>query len=187
MAEEHGATRALVAGHDMLHVIRPIVAKHDGVGVEEALYIFKDAAKAVSCMIELRRACHAKSIERADDWNVKVLGFGAHKGKLLFVEGTDLHWGDPVNTSSKLGEDIAEDEDILITVPVYEALSGPEFDGCLFAPQQFIKSKVEMTAYSVLGRGDEPHHSRAAKVLAGEYRPWKSLEPVTGKLDGEFE
>ena len=173
VAEEHGATRALVAGHEMLcDVIRPIVAQHSGVGVEEALYIFKDTAKAVSCMIDLRKACHEKSAERADDWNVKVVGFGAHRGKLLFVEGTDLHWGDPVNTSSKLGEDIAEDEDILITVPVYEALSGPEFNGCLFAPQQFIKSKVEMTAYSVLGKGDEPPPSRAAKVLAREYQPW---------------
>ena len=174
VAEEHGATRALVAGHEMLHVIRPIVAKHHGVGVEEALYIFKDAAKAVACMVELRAACHAKAAERADDWNVKVTGYGAHSGTLLFVQGTDLHWGDPVNTASKLGEDIAEDEDILITVPVYEALGGPEFDGCLFAPQKFIKSKVEMIAFSVLGPGEEPPPSRAAKVLAGEYKPWEA-------------
>jgi len=32
-----------------------------------------------------------------------------HSGLLLFVPGTDIHWGDPVNTSSKLGQDTAKD------------------------------------------------------------------------------
>lgn len=28
------------------------------------------------------------------------------QGTVLLVEGTDIHWGDPVNTASKLAEDI---------------------------------------------------------------------------------
>jgi len=40
---------------------------------------------------------------------------------MLFIEGTDIHWGDPVNTSSKLGQDIAESGEILIMPPVRDA------------------------------------------------------------------
>jgi len=50
-----------------------------------------------------------------------VTGYGLHHGQMLFIEGTDIHWGDPVNTSSKLGQDIAESGEILIMPPVRDA------------------------------------------------------------------
>lgn len=38
---------------------------------------------------------------------VKVSGYGIHSGELLYIPDTDVHWGDPVNTASKLGQDTA--------------------------------------------------------------------------------
>ena len=64
---------------------------------------------------------------------------------------------------------------------MFEQLRGPEFEGVLFASQKFVKSKVEMTAFSVLVKGEEPPPSRAAKGLAREYVPW---EEGRGKLPG---
>jgi len=34
---------------------------------------------------------------------IHLTGYGMHTGEMLFIEGSDIHWGDPVNTSSKLG------------------------------------------------------------------------------------
>ena len=38
---------------------------------------------------------------------------------MIFVEGTDIHWGDPVNTASKLGQDLATNNDLLISSVVH--------------------------------------------------------------------
>lgn len=50
-----------------------------------------------------------------------MTGYGLHHGQMLFIEGTDIHWGDPVNTSSKLGQDIATEGEILIMPTVQKA------------------------------------------------------------------
>jgi class 3 adenylate cyclase len=52
--------------------------------------------------------------------HIGVSGYGIHQGEILFFQGTDIHWGDPVNTSSKLGQDLAQDGDILIMPCIYE-------------------------------------------------------------------
>jgi len=36
-------------------------------------------------------------------------------GNLLYIPGTDIHWGDPVNTSSKLAEDTASNGEFFVT------------------------------------------------------------------------
>ena len=69
---------------------------------------------------------------------------------MIFIRDTDVHWGDPVNTSSKLGQDIAVGGEILITTPVYKAVeTKTEFRGTQFIPRKFIKSHVEFTCYAV--------------------------------------
>ena len=50
-------------------------------------------------------------------------GFGIHLGKMLFLSGTDVHWGDPVNTASKLGQDLASEGEILLSRPAYDVVS----------------------------------------------------------------
>ena len=77
---------------------------------------------------------------------------------------------DPVNTASKLGEDIAVDQDLLITETVFASLGAEE--GLRFAPRTFFKSHVEFTAYSVLGP-----HSDGGPEAAGEYVLWKMASP----------
>ena len=50
-------------------------------------------------------------------------GFCIHLGKMLFLSGTDVHWGDPVNTASKLGQDLASEGEILLSRPAYDVVS----------------------------------------------------------------
>ena len=83
---------------------------------------------------------------------------------MIFVPGTDVHWGDPVNTSSKLGQDVAKDGEILITTPVYKAIERQAvLKQCEFAPRKFTKSRVEFTCFSVTlpsgtGSHERPQH-----------------------------
>lgn len=84
--------------------IREVVASHGGTYVEEELHLFPDAQSALRAAIALRA-----------DANISTKGFGIAAGELLIVKGTDVHWGDPVNTASKLGQDIATYDDILVT------------------------------------------------------------------------
>ena len=41
---------------------------------------------------------------------------------MIFVPGTDVHWGDPVNTASKLGQDLARGGQVLLSSTVHEEL-----------------------------------------------------------------
>jgi hypothetical protein len=69
---------------------------------------------------------------------------------MIFVPGTDVHWGDPVNTSSKLGQDIARNGEILITTSVFKSVERTaQFKNAQFAPRKFKKSHVEFTCYAV--------------------------------------
>ena len=83
---------------------------------------------------------------------------------MIFIRGTDVHWGDPVNTSSKLGQDVAVNGEILITTPVYKSIErNPDFQGVQFIPRKFTKSGVEFTCYAVhpsfvRGQSKRPAH-----------------------------
>lgn len=44
-----------------------------------------------------------------------VNGWGIHTGEVLLMPNTDVHWGDPVNTASKIGQDLADPGEILIS------------------------------------------------------------------------
>ena len=129
---------------------RPTLRECTGVELEECLYVFKNPADAVHAAVRLRSAVHDFN-SSADEADVLVLrGCGIHMGNLLFVEGTDIHWGDPVNTSSKLGEDLAKDGDIFITSAVYDLVK----DDARLAKQVFTArtlqtSKVEFHVYGV--------------------------------------
>lgn len=61
-----------------------------------------------------------------------------------------MHWGDPVNTSSKLGEDHATDGDFLITQAVYDAIRDvPSFRALTYTPGETVMSKVSLNYYVV--------------------------------------
>jgi len=62
------------------------------------------------------------------DQPLKVSGFGVHTGQLLHIPGTDIHWGDPVNTASKLGEDLAKKGEIYLSVDVMGRIGEPWFE-----------------------------------------------------------
>ncbi len=118
--KEFGAEQGLILNFRALDIIRPVILKNNGIELEDVLWIFEDSTDALKSAVDIRNsmkeynACH----HHAKD-HIGVSGYGVHSGEILFFEGTDIHWGDPVNTSSKLGQDLAEDGDILVMPCIY--------------------------------------------------------------------
>merc|ERR1712217_642644 len=104
--------------------ISSILKARNATKVEDVLYLFDDPVNAILAAIECRDAVSRLNARcRRGSPKVSIKGFGIHLGDLLFINGTDVHWGDPVNSASKLGQDLAEDGDILVSLLTHQACS----------------------------------------------------------------
>merc|ERR1712217_470057 len=146
---------ALERTFEGLEVIRPILQMHKALELESMLHIFEDASDALIAVMEVRNALAELNATKDDCDKIAVSGFGIHSGSLLRVPSTDLHWGDPVNTASKLGQDVAKNGAVLISRAVFDAVNAP---GSPFQQQALTShfeevkitiSKVEMDCYVV--------------------------------------
>lgn len=118
-AEPSAERAALRRRAFMRDSMRGVLRAAGGTELEDVLWTFESPAAAVAAAVA-GRAAVARGREHA---TCDVRGWGVHHGSLLLVPGTDVHWGDPVNTASKLGQDIASDGQILISDAVFRSLS----------------------------------------------------------------
>lgn len=104
-------------------LLLPIIAKHDGIVVkveaDSFLILIRKAQNAVLTAIEMQRACHAFNKDRPPEDQV-LLCVGIGYGRLLRI-GDDDVYGQEVNLASKLGEDTAKANEILLTDAAVEA------------------------------------------------------------------
>lgn len=110
----------------------PIVADHDGlllkIEADSFLIVFRRIEKALACAVAMQRACQNLNMRRIPEEQV-LLCVGLGYGKVLRIGDVDVY-GAEVNAASKLGEDIAKANEILITAEAKTALgeaSGFEF------------------------------------------------------------
>jgi class 3 adenylate cyclase len=95
----------------------PIVESHGGrllkTEADSFMILFETAKGALTCALEMQRACQSVNVGREDEEHV-VLCVGIGHGRLLKI-GDDDVFGHEVNLASKLGEDIARPNEILVT------------------------------------------------------------------------
>jgi len=145
---------ALGLKFDCLSRLAEILRAHRACNVEDVLYFFDDPVDAILAATKCRAAVDALK-ERAckDDAQVFIKGFGVHTGELLVVEGTDVHWGDPVNTASKLGQDFASGAEIIISEATFDSCSGdPRLTELRFEKFEVEISGVKFEPYKVNSR-----------------------------------
>jgi class 3 adenylate cyclase len=118
--------------HEQKELLLPIVADHDGILVkveaDSFLIIFKRATTAVECAVAMQHACQKLNARRVPEEQV-LLCVGVGYGRILRIGDTDT-FGAEVNAASKLGEDTAKANEILVTAAVREAckdLKGIDF------------------------------------------------------------
>ncbi|HVU05574.1 MAG TPA: adenylate/guanylate cyclase domain-containing protein [Polyangiaceae bacterium] len=104
-------------------LLLPIVAEHDGILVkieaDSFLILFRRPEVALACGIAMQRACQAWNVGKAEEEQV-LLCLGIGFGDILRIGDSDVY-GAEVNAASKLGEDRAKKNEILVTGAVHDA------------------------------------------------------------------
>jgi adenylate cyclase len=121
---EFGICHFLQVILEQKRLLLPVVAEHGGVLVkteaDSFLILFADVRRALDCALALQRACETANQRRAaQDRVLLCVGLGA--GQILRIGDTDCY-GYEVNAASKLGEDLAQAGEILVTDAARQAL-----------------------------------------------------------------
>ena len=152
-AKKYGAHHSIALKAETLLLLRPIFAKFNAAELEDVLYIFKESADAIKAVLAAQDSVESfNEVLSADEKHhaINITGYGVHAGTMLFVEGSDIHWGDHVNTASKLGQDLATNGDLLITPAVYEQVhTRHELDDLVYEHRMLKRSGVDLPCYCV--------------------------------------
>lgn len=102
----------------------PLIDEHDGILLksegDSMLVIFRNPTKALTCAVEMQRHLHRYNAGAPDADDV-LLCVGLGYGHLLKIGDVDV-FGAQVNAASKLGEDTAKAQEILVTDGFKDAL-----------------------------------------------------------------
>jgi class 3 adenylate cyclase len=137
--EKFGILHFLQVIHEHKELLLPIIKAHDGILVkieaDSLIVIFRRTASAIRCAVAMQTTLKTFNQSRRPETDI-LLCVGIGHGEILRIGDTDVY-GPEVNAASKLGEDIAESGEILMTRSAV-ASAGP-IDGISFEP---IEAKV---------------------------------------------
>jgi class 3 adenylate cyclase len=154
---EFGIIHYLAMIEQMDTASRPAVTgNHGHVIKQEAdnlFAIFDNPGDAVEAALDIFRAFEAVNSvvpESRDLFGSVGIGFGD-----LLVIGEDDLFGSEMNLASKLGEDLAEQSEILITAAAHDAIAPDHY---VFEPRAYDVSGVRIDCYAFVKRirPDEP-------------------------------
>ncbi|OGR13192.1 MAG: adenylate cyclase [Deltaproteobacteria bacterium RIFOXYB12_FULL_58_9] len=130
--EKFGIIHFLSIIHEQKELLLPIVSAHDGILIkieaDSFLIIFRRPERALECAIALQHACQRLNRNRAEEGKV-LLCVGLGWGRILRIGDIDVY-GAEVNAASKLGEDTAKSNEILVTANLADAVT--DFPGVTF-------------------------------------------------------
>ena len=131
---EFGVIHFLQTIHESFQLHAPVIDRRGGfllkVEGDSMMVIFRNVNEALECAIEMQRVTHQFNRGRAPE-DMVLLCIGLGYGDMLRIAEEDV-FGAEVNAASKLGEDAAKADEILVTGAVREAAKLPE--GCAFVP-----------------------------------------------------
>lgn len=130
--EAFGILHFLQIIHEHKLLLDPVIARHDGILIKQEadslMMIFRRAQSAMDCAIEMQNTLQELNKTRPPETKV-LLCVGIGYGPLLRIGDLDVY-GNQVNAASKLGEDTAKANEILITRAARDALA--RADGLTF-------------------------------------------------------
>lgn len=117
----HGITYFLAQIHRMHSIAAPVVESHGGEVIkfeaDNVFAVFPEVEQAVEAAIDLDRSLELANTMLPEEYDMHG-EFGIGHGEMLVVENEDIY-GCEVNLASKLGEDIAQRGEILLTELAY--------------------------------------------------------------------
>lgn len=132
--------QAIEAVHGSLDGASGVVRYEDvDVQADPGLIFFKTSGDALRAVMVACKNCDG----------AVVTGWGIHQGDVLLVPGTDVHWGDPVNTASKIGQDLAEPGEVLVSALAHQELPSDILEAYDFTEKEVTASGVEFHPFRV--------------------------------------
>ena len=149
LTERYGPVHYLSMIRRMQMTTDPILKSHHGMVVkfeaDTCFAVFDEPKHAVQAAIALNLAFDAANILTPDELDIKI-SCGIDFGDILLIDGDDM-FGQPVNLASKLGEDIAETGQILITKNAMSMV--PKELDIKSTPVKHAISKVEIEGFEI--------------------------------------
>jgi class 3 adenylate cyclase len=150
--QRSGIVSFLLMIHQMQSISRPCVEQNTGVVIkadaDNLFCLFDKAAHAVSACREIKERLDAANLALPVDQHLYA-SFGIGYGRILNIGNEDI-FGDEVNLASKLGEDIANRGEILLSSAARAELGESDISTC---EGSVSISGISFTYYSVEEKG----------------------------------
>jgi len=150
LSQKYGIIHYLSLIRRMRLSTQPLIEQYRGTVIkyvaDNCYAVFPDSSNAVKACIVINRAFNESKLTMPREPDIRV-SCGIDYGKILLIEHADF-FGNPVNCSSKLGEDCAKPGEILIT---RNAVRSNDVDSeCHLEPVRFCVSGIDIEAFSVV-------------------------------------
>jgi adenylate cyclase len=148
----YGITHFLSMIHRLHGIVRPIIARKGGCIVkteaDNVFAVFDQVAGALAAARAVQDQLATANAFLPEDWDLHA-SIGIGFGELLMIEDDDFY-GNELNLASKLGEDIAESGETLLTEIAHAQLiaEGPSVK-IAFEPRTITVSKMTLTVYAL--------------------------------------
>lgn len=145
---KYGIIHFLAMIVEMETLSTPVIERHGGTVIKQEadnlFATFPAAAQAVDAALEILAVLRKFDAERTIDTEIySSIGIGF--GPTLIIDGEDL-FGNEMNLASKLGEDLAESMEILVTESAAQALPATRYN---LEPVTFSISGLELNCCRV--------------------------------------
>jgi adenylate cyclase len=150
LTQKYGVIHYLTMVRRLQIATRPIVERHRGTVVkfeaDNMFAMFDRVLDAVKTAVTINMGLDAMNTLTKDSRDLYV-SIGISHGRLLVIPGHD-YYGDCVNLACKLGEDVAERHEILLTEEAYRQIADkPDLD---VERVDYSISGIQVPAYKVL-------------------------------------
>jgi adenylate cyclase len=148
---KHGIIHFLAMIHRMNEIANPTIEEHGGEVIkfeaDNVFAVFSEVEQAVETSIDILRRLSAANTMLPEELDMYGK-FGIGYGEVLMLEDNDLY-GAEVNLASKLGEDLAQRGEILLTEAAYERVEreGREYEEVLMSVSG-LELMVHKTRYA---------------------------------------
>ena len=149
----YGITHFLSMIHRLHGIVRPLIARHAGRVVkteaDNVFAVFGRVEAALAAARDVQEHLATANAFLPEDWDLHA-SIGIGWGELLMIADDDDFYGNELNLASKLGEDIAEAGETMLTAAAHDRLmaEGPTVT-LAFDAREIIVSKMTLKAYSL--------------------------------------
>jgi class 3 adenylate cyclase len=148
----YGITHFLAMIHRLHGIVLPIVERRGGRVVkteaDNVFATFPTVSAGVGAAHDVQEQLATANIFLPNDWDLHA-SIGVGYGEVLMVDEDDFY-GNELNLASKLGEDIADPGETLLTEAAHAQLRAEGTDlGVAVVARELTVSKMTMTAYAL--------------------------------------